>query len=385
MSPNQNILLTGGRAPATLHLARLLKKKGHQVYVADTFEKNLTAVSQYVKKSFVTPFPRQAPKAFVNTMRKIIKDYDIHLLIPTCEETFHVSLHKKHFEKYCKVFTSDISVLEDLHNKWFFNQLLAQLELPYPKSYLTGNYQELEDAAQNLGEFVAKPTYSRFADSVIINDSSVLRDIIINENQTWLAQEFIEGKHFCSFSIADEGSLTAHSVYPVTYRVGNGSAVYFEAVDVPKIEAIVTKIVEEKNYTGFIAFDFIQSYQNGQYYTLECNPRLTSGIHLFDEKDAFLSFDKNSGICYPKEENRMMLTMAVVVYNLLEQRSFSSTKDILQAMLKAKDVVFSWKDLKPFFAQFLTVLHFYIIAKQQNISILEATTYHIEWNGKLVD
>jgi predicted ATP-grasp superfamily ATP-dependent carboligase len=377
----KNILITGGRAPATLHLARLLKQKKHRVYIADTFARNLASVSQYVDKSFVIPPPRQAPKGFVNQMRIIIKDYDIDIIIPTCEETFHVSLHRPAFEKYCQVFTSDIATLDKLHHKWTFNQLLKKIALPYPKSFLTTSLEETLVATKKLEAFVAKPTYSRFADKVIINDPNELNKIVINTSPSWIIQDYIDGDHFCSFSIAKNGKLSAHSVYPVSYRVENGAAVYFEAINVREIECIVSTIVTAINYTGFISFDFIRNKKDDAYYCLECNPRLTSGIHLFDNKDSFMPFSSAADICYPKAKNRMMLTLAMLSYNLIEQRSLTKFRDLIRAMRQADDVVFNWKDLRPFFAQFSSVLYFYKIAKQNNISILEATTHHIEWNG----
>ncbi|MCP4440363.1 MAG: ATP-grasp domain-containing protein [Aureispira sp.] len=380
-STPKNILLTGGRAPATLHLARLFKRQKHKVYIADTFGYNLSGVSKYVDQSFIIPPPRQQPKAFVNQLRILIKDYSIDLLIPTCEETFYVAQYQEAFARYCQVFTSGIKLMEQLHSKWNFNQLLRWLELPYPKSVLTHSRAELNKAVGQFHKFVAKPTYSRFADNVIIDDKKALEDISINHQQSWVVQEFIEGDHFCSFSVVDKGRLTAHSVYPVSYRVGNGAAVYFESIDIPKIKDIITKIIQTTKYTGFLSFDFIKSSKDGQYYTLECNPRLTSGIHLFDAKDAFMPFQKPYGVCYPKPENRMMLTLAILAYSLPEVRSFPAFLKLLKYMTKAEDVVFSWQDLRPFFAQLFTIFHFYRIAKQNNISILDATTHHIEWNG----
>ena len=83
---------------------------------------------------------------------------------------------------------------------------------------------------------------------------------------------------------------------------------------------------------------------------------------------------------YPRVSNRMMLTIAMLMYNLMEQRNFKSFQELLFHMSKAKDVIFSLKDIKPFFAQFYTLFYFYKLAKENQISILEATTHHIEWN-----
>jgi predicted ATP-grasp superfamily ATP-dependent carboligase len=381
--PNKNILITGGRAPATLQLARLLHQQKHNIYIADTFAYNLSGVSQFINKSFVIPPPRQAPKAFVKEMKRILKDYQIDILLPTCEETFHVSKYKDTFSTNCFVFCAPICTLHQLHDKWQFNQLLKKLTLPYPISFLAQSYAEAIEQIATLDKFVAKPNYSRFADNVLINDKKALKDIDIHPNKSWVIQQFIAGNHFCSFSVAHQGKFVAHSVYPVSYRVGNGAAVYFESTSVPAIRAIIQKIALATNYTGFLSFDFIQSDQDGLFYTLECNPRLTSGIHLFDAKDSFMPFDSNQNkICYPNPKNKMMLTLAMLVYSLPEVRSFRELLLLLKKMLQAEDAVFKWKDIKPFFAQLYTIFHFYRIAKQNNISILEATTHHIEWNGE---
>ena len=73
----ENILLTGGRAPATLHLARMLSKKGHRIYIADTFALNLSASSRYIKQYFKVPSPRFSPQRFKEAIIDILKKQSI--------------------------------------------------------------------------------------------------------------------------------------------------------------------------------------------------------------------------------------------------------------------------------------------------------------------
>jgi len=175
------------------------------------------------------------------------------------------------------------------------------------------------------------------------------------------------------------GQITAHATYPIRYKAGQGSAIYFEAVHIPEIEELTQKIVEDLHYTGFIAFDIIQSEDDGQYYPIECNPRLTSGIHLFDHQDDF--WHNERFVCRPRKENKMMLSLAMLLYELPKVNSWLAFRQMLKTMTSTPDVVFDRKDWKPFFAQLWTLYYFYKIAKQQNISITAATTHHIEWNG----
>jgi len=86
-----NVLLTGGRAPATLELARIFHSAGHQVFLAESVSGSLTANSRAVAASFLIPPPRQQPKDFIRALIEIICQNKIDLLIPTCEEAFHVA------------------------------------------------------------------------------------------------------------------------------------------------------------------------------------------------------------------------------------------------------------------------------------------------------
>src|SRR5512140_1701805 len=103
-----NVLLTGGRAPATLELARLFHRSGHRVFVAESLRGHLSAPSRAVNGNFVVPPPRQDTEGFIKALRGIIAAQHIDLLIPTCEEIFYVS--KGLHELPCKVLAEPIDV-----------------------------------------------------------------------------------------------------------------------------------------------------------------------------------------------------------------------------------------------------------------------------------
>ena len=91
-------LITGARAPVALELARNLSKDGHTVYIADSLRFPLARCSNFVKKIFRIAAPRLSLSQFKNDLQKIIKDYNIDLLIPTCEEVFYISAIKSSLE-----------------------------------------------------------------------------------------------------------------------------------------------------------------------------------------------------------------------------------------------------------------------------------------------
>jgi predicted ATP-grasp superfamily ATP-dependent carboligase len=95
-------------------------------------------------------------------------------------------------------------------------------------------------------------------------------------------QEYIDGDHYCTYGLVRNGELLAHSAYKPQQRWGMGSSTVFENFEDKEIEIWVRNFVAGINFTGQIAFDFIRS-KEGILYPIECNPRVTSGVHLFKD------------------------------------------------------------------------------------------------------
>jgi hypothetical protein len=162
-----------------------------------------------------------------------------------------------------------------------------------------------------------------------------------------------------------------------------GASINFEHNEISVVFDWISELVKKLNYTGQIAFDFIKS-NDGKIYVIECNPRLTSGIHLFnntDIVDAFLSDPIK--VLKPKENCKYMLALAMLVYGLPSAIFTKKLKEWLQVFCSAKDVIWESKDPLPFIHQFFLLFDFVIIAIKNKIKIIEVSTMDIEWNGEL--
>ena len=84
------ILLTGGRAPATLDLARILGRHTSEIFLAESLPFSISSFSRYIKKNYRVPPPRQEAEAFAQHLLEIVQKEEIDLIIPTCEEIFTV-------------------------------------------------------------------------------------------------------------------------------------------------------------------------------------------------------------------------------------------------------------------------------------------------------
>ena len=115
------ILLTGGRAPATLELARLLNSSGAHLILAESLPFTLGSFSSAFATRYRLPFPRQESLAFAHRVLDIVRKEAIDLIIPTCEEIFHLMRYEEIIRPHCEIFAPEFVVLKRLHNKWLFN------------------------------------------------------------------------------------------------------------------------------------------------------------------------------------------------------------------------------------------------------------------------
>ena len=80
------ILLTGGRAPGTLELLRILAHGSAQVFLAESLPYSVTSFSRYLNRSYRVPPPRQQAEEYAYAILDIVRKEGIQLIIPTCEE-----------------------------------------------------------------------------------------------------------------------------------------------------------------------------------------------------------------------------------------------------------------------------------------------------------
>jgi hypothetical protein len=77
----------------------------------------------------------------------------------------------------------------------------------------------------------------------------------------------------------------------------------------------VQSFVSRTQFSGQIAFDFIESAE-GQVWAIECNPRTTSGIHLFADMPGITSAftDPSVPLQTPISDSPKLITAAMLLY-----------------------------------------------------------------------
>ena len=381
------VLLTGARAPVTLELIRLFAQAGHQVIVAESARVSLGAASRFVGKSYRVPKPRTKPLAFARELERIIQLERIDLLIPTCEEVFWVSGMLEGSSIRKNIFVANAETLLELHDKSRFAAMARRLHLRFPETRILQSRSDLERLSRQQ-KWILKPAFSRFAAKTLVLDvGQKLTNLEPSSDQVWLAQQFLEGQEMCSFAVVKAGRVQAFVLYRPVWRAGFGASVMFESLasnDPVSLEALrmTSVIAEDCQFSGQIAFDFMQTDQG--LFVLECNPRATSGVHLFAAEDrlerAYLENLKTPIV--PAAQRRAMLALPMLLYGLPSAFRAGRIGEWWSDLRSTRDVIFDSGDPLPAFHQFSVALELLREAGHLNCSLLEASTSDIEWNGE---
>jgi len=359
----ENVLITGSRAPIALDLARSFSKFGHKVVMADSLKFTVARWSNSVSAYYVLPSPRFKTLEFVSKIKEIIEKENITHIIPTCEETFYISIYKSEFN--CKVWVSEISILNNLHNKFLFSQF-AKDYFQIPETLILKEFTDWENSKQ----YVFKSSYSRFCTSTIINEKIFSTKFTEIEKESVIAQKFIKGKEICVYSIWNKGVMKAYTAYHSEIRAGKGAGIYFEFIENLEVKNLVQHFGKNIEFTGQLSFDVIINEENVPFF-IECNPRGTSGAHLINNNLADVFF--NDIIIEINNQKTFSIKYAIALYKFGSLFKYK--------IRKSKDVIFSWSDLLPFVLQTLSLYEISFIKFKNRISLIEATTHDIEWNG----
>lgn len=376
------ILVTAARSPVSLDLARQFHAAGHTVYVADMTRMNLCTASRCVAKSFTIPSPRYETERFLSALVKLVVDLKIDLLVPTFEETIYLSDAMDRFPSSCQLFCTPFETTHALHNKWHFIKRIESYGFPAAKTRLVHSQHDL-NTIDFKDPFILKSCYSRAAQSIhCIDPQHPLPSIKYEPTNPWIAQEMIHGRKLCTYTICRDGRVQAHATYPVIIGIGGVSCVAFEAIHHQGTQDWVERWARLENFTGQVGFDFIED-ETGALYAIECNPRATAGIHLFDVKDqlARAFTEELPAPILPPVGRRRQLAFGMLMYGWRSSSSQSHFKEVVKRFLTSADVVLRASDLKPFVMQFCLSFSYWRLKNRLKLPLPAAFNADLEWNG----
>lgn len=386
----KKLLLSSGRFPQVLGFIRTLASPEIELYVVDSHKIQVSKYSKYVKKSFVVPSPKFAPQEHIQSLIALVKEEKIDYFLPSWEDIFLVAKHAHLFPPETKLFISDYTLLETLHHKEQFIHLSAFLGFLTPKTFLL---KSPEDLAQiPFSTYALKACFSRGSQKVYkISPDQPIPSITPTPAAPWIAQEWITGKNYSSYSICQEGRVYAHVTYPIEFsstskKGGDPSvssyALSFVTLRHEGIQQWVETFARKTLFTGQIAFDFIETPQ-GALYAIECNPRLTSGGFLFTKEDHLVHaiIDHPPMTIQPKAGLKRQIILAMLFLGWKKAYACKKMRLFLKHIFTFKDIVFDLKDPTPAFALPLLWIKYAFDSFRYKKSIQSVIMHDLDYDG----
>lgn len=147
-----NILVTAVGSELAFSVIKAIKNitAPYKLIGCDIYEE---VVGKYwCDKFYTVPLAREED-AYMNSLRKIISEERINIIIPTADiEFFILSKHKDHLknEHGCNVLINNYEEIERFNDKWLAYQWYIKTKLPTPETYLADNIDKLKKDLEGL-------------------------------------------------------------------------------------------------------------------------------------------------------------------------------------------------------------------------------------------
>jgi hypothetical protein len=374
----KTVLITLGRLPKALELARSLAGAGCRVIVAEPFRWHICRLSRAVHRSYTVTAPNTDLEQYRAQLSEIIQREGVDLVVPVSEESIHALSVQPMVGPQVEFFSPPVETVMALHDKLSFAQIAAGFGLRIPATFALSDPGALRIAS--AGPFVVKPTHSCSGIGLQVRPARAELPSPAVDGEH-LVQAFIEGQHVSTFSIAHNGVVSATVIYRGTVLTGTVAVCFERIPQFPAVTRWVEQFVASSGYSGFISFDFIVN--DDAVWAIECNPRITSGVHFVDP--SFLAaavLDPGTTIepVYRQQMRFQQLytTLTATYASIFDGPRFRAH---FRNMLAARDVVWALRDPLPFLLMTPACYQILFATIFQGISFGEASTRDIGWFG----
>ena len=385
MTAPRVVLIAGARAPAALDLARAFAAAGYAVHMADCAPCRMARWSRAPVAVHAYASPVEDPAAFEHDLRGLVARLEPDLVLPTCEEVFHLArLARRWPDLARRLYAPDFETLRTLHSKRLFAGLCFAHGLPVPQTWSCESPADLA-ALPPAETLVFKPEYSRFGVHTLIKpDPGRLATMRPTPDARWVAQRHVDGVEVSFYAACRDGRLSAFSAYGSRWRERGGASYGFEAPPasvVAGLEVIAETLARAVVHNGQFACDAIVDAQ-GQAWLLECNPRATSGAHLFGRSgDLALALAGDGPPVRAAEGELRYLAPAYWLFGLPDALGTGRLGDWWRGLWAGRDVIGAPGDPWPVLGALIDSLAFSVKALIGGRSLAAAMTADIEWNG----
>ena len=377
------VLITGARAPVALDLARSFAAAGFEAHLADSVPSAMAQLSHAPAGLHRYASPRRDQAGFRRDLARLVAAMDPVLIVPTCEEVFHLAAAAPALGLADRLFAPAFGTLRRLHGKGAFADLCAELGLTSPETRRLESVAAPNALAAERASLVFKPEYSRAGVRTLVRPSlEALAAVRPSPAEPWCAQRFVAGQEACFYAVAREGRLVAFAAYGPRWQLRGGASYAFEPLETAmgeRLRAMAAVLAERVVIRGQFACDAVID-GDGRPWLIECNPRATSGVHLF--QPAALAQAMLDGAEAAPIDRLRYLAPAMWIFGLPEAIVRGRLRQWRADLARGEDVIGAPADRAPVAGALVDSAAFQLAALAHGRPLAAEMTADIEWNGE---
>ena len=127
----RTVILTLGRLPKALDLARSFAANGWRVVVAEPFRRHLTGASRAVALSRQVTAPSVSRARYLDDLARVAREEGAELVVPVSEEAVHAAFVRDRLGEGVRLFAMPPETVVRLHDKHAFAMAADAMGLSY--------------------------------------------------------------------------------------------------------------------------------------------------------------------------------------------------------------------------------------------------------------
>lgn len=373
----KTVLLTLGRLPKALDLARGFARAGWRVVVAEPFARHLTGASRCVARSHRVTAPAVDRHRYLAELADIVLREDASLVVPVSEETMHVAFLPPLVGPEVRVFTMPPEVVLALHDKHRFIDRARDYGVRVPETVALGDAAAAGMVAR--GAVVVKPIHSCSGRGVRVLPQGAALPV----DEAAIVQQFIPGAVYSTCSLAHAGRAVVTAVYRAVTLSGSVAVAFERVVDQPAIEDWTARFIAGAEYEGFISFDFVVD-SAGQPWGIECNPRTTSGLHFLEPDELARAVIAPGSPVRFRPERQLQQFWSCLTETQNAFGDWPRFRANLRQLFGTRDVSWSCRDPMPLLSMPYTAWQIIALARARGVPFGEVATLDLGWSAETI-
>ena len=377
-------LVTGTMTPVGLFLVRYLHEMGFEVTAGGCGLLDYILFSKGVKRRLRFPSPRLTPGRFIQAVLDELKRGRYDLYLPSFEDGYLMSYYQDQIRQLTRFQMMPYPSLMAVHDKANMANIAKTVGIPIPSP--TFRPTSLEALAEAVAA-VDYPVVVKLRKSCNANGQQVVKnardlpaicaDLVaryhLPESELPIIQRYIKGSLISTVNLAKDGQVLGQVVFEAlrVYPREGGTSSLRQVIRHERAESLDRALVAHLGWTGFLSVDYMRDGETGDLFLIDVNPRLAPGV-IFgyhagtDLLGAYIDllFDRPVRSISPPREGVLAKMhfpeVGAVLQSLFDRDLRLQDKiELWRSVLSAvpyPDDIFSWRDLKPFFALWAYIL-----------------------------